>query len=700
MLRLAWILCLAVVATGLVVLAAAPTSAGRHPALLLHWGAGWGLVLAGGPALWRHLRATKSPWQRPAAALILVAACAMASIGGLDAPHDRGLIEHLATTYGDLLAGRPVVPYFAFAPVALLLLGTVAVLSGLGGIVAPVRGRRSARWSGLCVTLLVAWACGTAIAQPWVGRDSIFLAISAHSATGSAAAVALALHVLSSRLWKREAPTPRARAALALGLLVAGGAMAGAHRVNDVRAHRDRTQAPGVFVARTPADAAERAASLTDAWEHLPTGALRDSLSCGEAACHPDVTAEWRGSVHRFSASNRLYRAAVDDLLPRGGLEAVALCAGCHDPERALTGRLGDYAGGAPAGGSDGVSCLVCHGMIASPPTPGNGVFTLAAGPTAYGGWLGRRALGLDPRHHDHVLGVGDFVLSEGPCRACHRLELGPDHGLADSIVLQNTLLDGPAPSDAVAFCERCHLGVARRAFDRYRHETPGIHLDLAATLEGLSPEDESAVAAVHERTLLMAGAAAWMPIQGPAWPPPAPPAPPDLRVGDPTLRALDLQIAGRIDGGRLHLSAVLTNQRIGHPFPAGPLDLQQVWLELRVADAAGRVLHHVGALEGGRIQGTPPRLGGREVDAAGRDIEHHRLLDLAAVVDKRILPLGGTVEDVVEVPVPDDAVFPLDVRARWLFRRANPGFTAWAMDGAVLPAWELAADRVDVAPP
>ena len=74
--------------------------------------------------------------------------------------------------------------------------------------------------------------------------------------------------------------------------------------------------------------------------------------------------------------------------------------------------------------------------------------------------------------------------------------------------------------------------------------------------------------------------------------------------------------------------------------------------------------------------------------------------------VEKRVLHLGEAVRDRLEVPLPEQVAYPLDVRARWLFRRANPSFARWALGGdefgtgSPLPAHELVAWRGSVAAP
>jgi uncharacterized protein (UPF0248 family) len=138
------------------------------------------------------------------------------------------------------------------------------------------------------------------------------------------------------------------------------------------------------------------------------------------------------------------------------------------------------------------------------------------------------------------------------------------------------------------------------------------------------------------------------------------------------------------------------SNLGVGHSFPSGPFDLNQVWLELHITDASGRLLHHVGDLAAdGAIVGDALRLGARELNAQGEEIPRHRILDVRSVVDKRVIPREGKIEDSIRIELPEGVQFPLDARARWLFRRARPEFSRWALgrDGpaGLMPSWELA---------
>ncbi len=78
----------------------------------------------------------------------------------------------------------------------------------------------------------------------------------------------------------------------------------------------------------------------------LPAGlASTDASAC--AGCHAEIAAEWRGSGHASSWTNKVFQDAY-------AVEPLAPCRNCHAPNN---------DGGLPAqlAASDGVSCNVCH---------------------------------------------------------------------------------------------------------------------------------------------------------------------------------------------------------------------------------------------------------------------------------------------------------------------------------------------------
>ena len=705
--RLLWLgllLTLGVTGTGALVLLLPGHASGMLALLDGHVWMGWALAVLAPALLGVHLATTRSGWKAASLFFGLGLLLSIPAVVALDGGEDEDLRSEYERSFEELAMGDVMDAAEGLLPIgALLVLVVLTLALGVGAQLAPLARHVRSRWTGLALALLGGWATVTGAAVGFAARDSLFLAIGAHSLVGVAATLLFTHHVVASR----AARAGLNRHAMGLGVLVAtavlgAGAWALAQSERGAPA-RPRTSVPGVMVGRTPATAAERASAVDPHgdWEPLPTSIVRDSESCGAAGCHATLTAEWSMGPHRYAASNALYRAATDALIAEGDLAGAQFCANCHDPERALTGRVAtDYAHGVPVDGSDGVSCVVCHTMVSTGAEPsGNGLFTVAAVAADHLGPEGepaRRRIDRDARAHRGALGIDRFVISPLPCETCHRLELGPDHGLLETFVLQNQVLDKDDPANRNVMCQDCHLPVMKRAFDQYNHVMPGINADLAAYV----PEDADAeaLAAYSDAARNRSGAVPWGPIEAEGWP-----TKPDLRnVIFPDVKeirplSLRVRMSDRGDGWEVRLRTL--NRRIGHDFPSGPLDLQEVWLEARVVDATGRVLLEHGGLDAeGRVRPDALRLGARELGPDGEPLRQHRLKDLRAVEDKRVLEMGGVRDDTLPVDVPDDAVFPLDVRVRWGFRRANPDFQAFAglAEGAIRP-WEVAAARIVV---
>jgi hypothetical protein len=728
--RLAWWTFAAVCATGALLLPWRTHFPGYFPVLDLHRWLGWAALVLGPLALAWHLVRTSSRGWIVALVIVLGGVASIPVVGALDFPHPAGFVERQAEVvqalFDDLSDGLSLVDairdrvenrHLGGDRVGLNfddLLGTIVLLGLLGasalltfvGIATRARERSASRWSGSALTLLTAWALASGAVLHLQPREYVFGALTLHSVAGTGTVALLLLHVfirrIADRRWWRGS-------LMAVGALWMAGSAAlwwWHYEAEHFAGFRPESVLDVFPSARTPGNAEERAwAAAEDSdWPTLPEEHLEGSLSCGESGCHPQITEEWAGSLHRFSADNALYRAAVGELVAAAGPATAAFCANCHDPVRSLAGTVvADYADGAPPLGSEGVSCVVCHGMVevdydedGSPPS--NGRYTVAADrPYAGEGETRRRRIRLDPRRHRQAMLTNAITLTSIPCSVCHRVEVGPDVGASFEHVLQNPQLISDDLYGGVDLgCSTCHM--PQDEASTYTHRLAGIDVDLPAYAIASSPADARRLAAYADAARDFTGLRPWAPIEGPDWPAEVP-APFTLEGihRSAASSVIDLQITPVWGPGGLEITARTLNMSIGHQFPTGPFDLQEIWLELYIADADGRVLHHVGQLDpDGEVLGRPLRLGGRELRADGSPVPRHRIWEVTEVADERILE-GGLRRDRVVAGIPPDAPRPLDVRARWMFRRANPTFTRWAMDGDVLPAWELATARVRV---
>jgi hypothetical protein len=157
--------------------------------------------------------------------------------------------------------------------------------------------------------------------------------------------------------------------------------------------------------------------------------------------------------------------------------------------------------------------------------------------------------------------------------------------------------------------------------------------------------------------------------------------------------------------GQEVRLQLVLTNNKTGHDFPTGPLDMLESWVELTVTDPSGAVVYQAGQLDdAGRIAQAPVIYKADGFDRQGRLIDRHNLWDLVGARYKRALypgmtdtvqlrfqcpsalraqpaslegeaPSGARTESLAfRAPRPDHATT-LTVTAQLWYRKANPDF-------------------------
>jgi cytochrome c551/c552 len=363
------------------------------------------------------------------------------------------------------------------------------------------------------------------------------------------------------------------------------------------------------------------------------------------------------------------------------GVQSAIGCANCHDPERALGGMVEEvYATGeAPPG--DGVSCISCHAAYDAPVPTGNGLARYRV-PKDYPGGsprARRRNLLADPRQHRQGMQASRHLMSDEGCGVCHRTQLDLVGG--GRVLVQNPYRaegdPGPERSDdeSGVSCGLCHMPTRTRQagawMPLYDHRWPGVNVDLAAYVT--HPEaDSTALADVRVATeVFMRGGLGTSHMPDEVSVNPEYGAYADL-AGGAGLLAVEIETSR--EGDELVVTVRTTNHRSAHPFPIGPIDLQETWLKIEVRDYGGRVVSSVGELRDGRVDPDAPRLGARALDAAGQPLREHRLAELAAVEDRRIVWPWQTVEDVVRLEVPAD-IGPVRVRAGWNFRRVNPEF-------------------------
>jgi hypothetical protein len=145
---------------------------------------------------------------------------------------------------------------------------------------------------------------------------------------------------------------------------------------------------------------------------------------------------------------------------------------------------------------------------------------------------------------------------------------------------------------------------------------------------------------------------------------------------------------AGKTVPVRVHV----LNNKVGHDFPTGPLDIIQAWIEVVVKDDAGKVLFHSGSVDDKHFVETGSFMFKAEpVDRYGNLIDRHNLWEMVGVRFKRSLfpgeeevasyelPCSGTATGVgrelpqdqaVKLEIPPDALGTLHVTASLNYRK------------------------------
>ena len=173
----------------------------------------------------------------------------------------------------------------------------------------------------------------------------------------------------------------------------------------------------------------------------------------------------------------------------------------------------------------------------------------------------------------------------------------------------------------------------------------------------------------------------------------------------------LDILAPDQIEPGELvNIKLHLHNNKTGHDFPAGPLDVLESWIELTVDDNLGNRLMDLGT-----EKSVAPSIDAPVVykadwyDRQGLPVERHNLWDVVGASYRRTIRSGDA--DIVDVPFrcpgiarprlsqsasedgpgerSSDVVFSirnpelteLRITARLLFRKANPEFIAKVYD-------------------
>ena len=379
---------------------------------------------------------------------------------------------------------------------------------------------------------------------------------------------------------------------------------------------------------------------------------LGGSQTCGTSGCHEQIVKEWQGSAHRYSAMDPAFQAVQKVMGEQNGPESTRYCGGCHDPISLFSGTKNIFREDLTnlTGYQEGVSCIVCH-AIKETDVKGNANYVITQ-PKRYmfelrEGEMARFAsnflIRAYPKYHVESLQHRLFKSPEF-CGACHKQFIDQEINKVGWVQLQNqydnwrkSRWNHPGDATKTIECRECHMPltdsydpgngdpldynrspndkkhrshrfVAANQFIPRLLDLPGADEQIALTEKWLQGKIEIPEIAEKWRS-------------GPAVP-------------------LELIVPEKVvPGQEVKIQTMFTNNKVGHDFPTGPLDIIQAWVEIVVEDQDGNELFVSGRKdERNFIQPGSFIFKAEAVDQYGNLIDRHNLWEMVGVRYRRAL--------------------------------------------------------------
>jgi hypothetical protein len=380
---------------------------------------------------------------------------------------------------------------------------------------------------------------------------------------------------------------------------------------------------------------------------------LAGSESCGRSGCHVEILEEWQPSAHRFAAMDAAFQAVQTVMAEQNGAESTRYCGGCHDPISLFSGTKNVFVENLTnlQGYDEGISCLACHGIEATDVRgnanyvvgqPDRYAYELGTDPTSV--FLSDFLIRAYPRHHVETLSRRFFKSAEF-CAACHKQFIDEEINQVGWVQLQNqydnwrkSRWNHPDDPERTIECRECHMPLIDGSLDPARgdgadynrspedgkhrsHRFLGANqfIPLVHGLPGAEKHVSLVNAWLRGEIEISEIADKWS--QGPAVP---------IRIVAPA----------RVEpGDAVDLRVEITNNKVGHDFPTGPLDIIQAWIELQVTDEAGEVVFSSGRRDEGHfIEPGTFMFKVEAVDRYGNLIDRHNLWEMVGVRFRRAL--------------------------------------------------------------
>ncbi|HJZ89263.1 MAG TPA: tetratricopeptide repeat protein, partial [Gemmataceae bacterium] len=466
--------------------------------------------------------------------------------------------------------------------------------------------------------------------------------------------------------------------------------------------------------------------------------------------CHADIYNDHLHSAHKFSSfNNPAYLFSVKEtrevaLKRDGNVKASRWCAGCHDPVPFFSGAFDDpnFNMEKHPTAHAGITCTVCHAITNVNSTIGNGAFTIeepqhypfafSKDPTLQ--WVNQQLIKAKPDFHKKTF-LKPFHKTAEFCSTCHKVSLpvALNH-YKDFLRGQNhydTFLgSGVSGYGARAFydppkgqgnCASCHmplkpsLDFGSKDFDRsgerkrHDHFFPGANVGLFELVK-LEERYKDRAAALDAATKKNADFLTGTDPDGKDR---------KLRIdifGLKSGSAADDQVIGplrpilpKLKPGQSYLvEVVLRTLNVGHVFPQGTADSNEIWVDFR-AIADGKEIARSGALkkpgtdedsgdDSGEVDRWSHFTNVWMLDRNGNRIDRRNPQDIFTPLYDHQIPPGAANVVHYRLDIPADVKGSVEITAKLRYRKFDYKYMAYVhKDKPVpkLPIVDMCADKV-----
>ncbi|MFT4939227.1 MAG: hypothetical protein ACI88A_002263 [Paraglaciecola sp.] len=442
---------------------------------------------------------------------------------------------------------------------------------------------------------------------------------------------------------------------------------------------------------------------------------IANSFKCFN--CHQKIGQQWIASVHQQAASDPTYVTNINLLVKKKGIGATRYCEGCHAPIALLTGQLspgGEHGGiRGTVANVQGISCMSCHGIQSLPHIKGVASFEFKSAMhylfensnSALLQVLNDQLVKMKPSQHKKDLGH-PILKDPKVCASCHTQFMDKDINNWGWVKMQDEYGAWAASqfsqhqeenfaNENYVRCQDCHMPLvaandpsANSEGMVRSHNFPGANTFLPL-LRGDTKQFDIIKSFLQSNKIRLQ-------IERPH----RDDVIQSLLFIDKSLRNSEEAPYFYYLGEQVSTQIVVSNRGVGHDFPAGTIDLNEVWIEFRVTDSTGDLVYVSGEMDGeGEVASESYFYGSKPIDRGGKHVWKHDLFNMVGEAFRRVIKSGESDIVTYQFEIPSWVKSPLSVSARLRYRKLNKRYAKWALKDKYfdIPAIDIAWDSLEI---